>query len=57
VVEESIAQPERLLCIDVSSSDIFDEDREKRDDARLTLQMNMVDLYWFRPSRRVIALC
>jgi hypothetical protein len=45
-----------ISIVDVSSSDICDEDREKRDDARSILKMNTMDLSWFMPSQRVIAL-
>jgi hypothetical protein len=45
-----------MLCVDITSSDTCDKDREKRDDARSILRMNTVILDWFMPSHRVIAI-
>jgi hypothetical protein len=45
-----------ILCY-VVSSDIFDEDQEKHNYVRSILKKLQRGLDWFRPSRRVIALC
>jgi hypothetical protein len=44
-------------CVNVSSSNIYDEDQKKCDDVRSILKMNTTDLSWFIPSQQVIALC
>jgi hypothetical protein len=48
--------PSWRASFNVSSSDICDKNWEKHDDVRSISRMNMVDLYWFRPSHRVKAL-
>jgi hypothetical protein len=45
-----------LVFIDVVSSDICDEDREKRDYARSISKKTWRGLDWFSLSRRVITL-
>jgi hypothetical protein len=45
-----------ILFVDVVSSDIFDEDWEKRDYTRSISKKTRQGLDWFRPSRGVIAL-
>jgi hypothetical protein len=47
--------PLTIILVDISSSDICDKDREKRDDVRSISRMNTTDLDWFRPSSGVIA--
>jgi hypothetical protein len=46
----------RNRVVDVVSSDIYDEDGEKRDYARSISKKARRVLDWFKPSRRVIAL-
>jgi hypothetical protein len=43
-------------CVDVVSSDICDEDQEKRDYVRSISKNAWRGLDWFRPSQRVIDL-
>jgi hypothetical protein len=45
-----------MKIIDVSSSDICDKDRKKRDDARSISEEERDDLSWFEPSQEVITL-
>jgi hypothetical protein len=45
-----------LVSMTFVSSDICDEDREKRDYVRSISKNTRRDLDWFRPSRRVISL-
>jgi hypothetical protein len=48
--------PSWRASVDVSLSDIYDKDREERDDARSISRMNTTVLDWFKSSREVIAL-
>jgi hypothetical protein len=48
--------PSWHASVDVSSSNICDENREKRNNARSILRMNTMDLDRFRSSRKVIVL-
>jgi hypothetical protein len=48
--------PSWRASVDVSSSDICDENQEKHNNASSILRMNMMDLDRFGPSREVIAL-
>jgi hypothetical protein len=48
--------PNKLMVLDIMSSDICDGDQEKYDDVGSILKMNTVSLDWFRFSRGVIAL-
>jgi hypothetical protein len=45
-----------MRTVNVSSSDTYDEDREKHNDARLISRMNTTILDWFRPSYGLIAI-
>jgi hypothetical protein len=45
-----------LLPVDVVSSDIFDEDREKHDYTRSISKNARGDVDWFRPPRGAIGL-
>jgi hypothetical protein len=54
----SIKKQERIILPKnvVSSSDIYDKNQEKHDDARSISMMNKLVLDWFRPSHGVIVM-
>jgi hypothetical protein len=45
-----VLSPSWHASVNASSSDIYDNDWEKRGDARLISKRNVIVLYWFWPS-------
>jgi hypothetical protein len=45
-----------MIIIDISSSDICNDDQDKCDDVKSILRMNTINLNWFKLSHAVILL-